>query len=512
MEEWFRDPGNMIIAMFAALFLMGLARLSRIIAWFQRLQARVLSPVQMVLSWSSPQQRIAQAAYVPAPLPPPIPAIVPGAAPALLHPPGIAASIAYMHSTSPNDRYLLPLGWQSTYQPEPDLVHTALVGETNHVLISGASDCGKDNLAWWMLLSLALVHRDPQELQIAIIDGKGLDFQPWHAKSHTWALATDPEEIPAILRKLTAERQRRKQILANAGVSKWDHYQGGDLPLLVVFISELSLLETALKRERTRRDRDRTLDVDLESWLNTELTAGRAFGIRYLIAMQSVSGMDMLWRSQIGVFLGGYQPDESQVKPNTSRTPKQLAAGGAVPPNLLPPPPTGAGVFTIVSGDQYATTRAPYLSDTERRNLIAHLPDQPVDQTALLATLFADAVPGAVMPQAHASAPQPNAQTSHHPEPDSTSGTTALEADADADSSPIPFSARELVVIGARIARGETKTEVVKAMPGYTARRHRTFVTYYEMLYRACAEQGVLNAPVSATLPQAVQNGMEQRM
>jgi hypothetical protein len=37
-------------------------------------------------------------------------------------------------------------------------------------------------------------------------------------------------------------------------------------------------------------------------------------------------------------------------------------------------------VFTIVSGDQYATARAPYLNDAERQKLFASLPDQPPDQ------------------------------------------------------------------------------------------------------------------------------------
>ncbi|MEI7772595.1 MAG: FtsK/SpoIIIE domain-containing protein [Chloroflexales bacterium] len=365
---------------------------------------------------------------------------------------------------SPHDRYLLPLGWHTVLRPQPDLVHTALVGETNHVLISGASDCGKDNLAWWMLLSLALVHHDPAELQVCIIDGKGLDFQPWQDKAQTWALASDPEAIPATLRALTAERQRRRDILVAAGVSKWDHYQGGDLPLLVVFISELSLLETGLRRERVRRDRDRALDLDLESWLNTELTAGRAFGIRYLIGMQTVSGMEMRWRSQVGVFMGGYQPDESQVKPNTGKTATQIAAAGAVPPNLLPTPPAGAGVFTVVSGAQCATVRAPYLSDAERRRWLAHLPDRSVAAESpdpLLQRYLDTELEGA--------------------EPAPTAATSVL----------LPLTPAAIAAIGARIALGHTKTAVVRAMPGYDTRRHREFAAYYERIAADLAAQGL---------------------
>jgi hypothetical protein len=371
-----------------------------------------------------------------------------------------------MLRVSPNDRYLLPLGWCLSQAQQAGLVHTALVGETNHVLISGASDSGKDNLAWWMLLSLALVQHDPAQLQVCIIDGKGLDFQPWQGKDATWALATDPEAIPATLRALTAERQRRRDILAAAGVSKWDHYQGGDLPLLVVFISELSLLETALRRERLRKERDRTLDLDLESWLNTELTAGRAFGIRYLIGMQTVTGMEMVWRSQIGVFMGGYQPDESQVKPNTSKTAKQIAAAGAVSPHLLPPPPTGAGVFTVVSGEQCVTVRAPYLSDVERRRWLAYLPDrpqvvEPAESVEPLLQRYLDTAIEEVGPTNEAA------------------------------TAPIPLAPADIAAIGARIALGHTKTAIVRGMPGYDTRRHKEFAVYYDRIAADLAAQGL---------------------
>lgn len=161
------------------------------------------------------------------------------------------------------------------------------MGETNHVLISGASDSGKDNLAWWMLLSLGLAHPDPAQLQVAILDGKGLDFQPWAGKAQTWALASDPEEIPTVLRALSAERQRRKALLSSAGVSKWDHYQGGDLPLLVVFISELSLtvrapyLRDAERRHwlallPARRGVEQPADPLLQHYLDVELDAPEA--------------------------------------------------------------------------------------------------------------------------------------------------------------------------------------------------------------------------------------------
>lgn len=186
MEEWFRDPGNMVLAMFAALFLMGIARLPRILAWFQRVQMLLTSPFQGGIAWSrvgrAPALRMQQPTVVSvsaALAPPPM---LPGAGRALLNPPGVVPSLEYMRRMSPNDRYLLPLGWQTTGRPQPDLVHTVLVGETNHVLISGASDSGKDNLAWWMLLSLALAHPTRASCRSRSSMGRASTFSPGRGK------------------------------------------------------------------------------------------------------------------------------------------------------------------------------------------------------------------------------------------------------------------------------------------------------------------------------------------
>lgn len=475
MRAWFSEPEHMILALGVALLLVGIGRLPRVLAWAGQL--RLLGLVGGARG---------RAGVAPAPAsPPPAGArphlTVPGGGEALAQPPGVPESLAYMRRASPHDRYLLPLGWRRNRAGDPDLVHTALVGETNHLLISGASDSGKDNLAWWMLLSLALAQPDPQRLQVAILDGKGLDFQPWAAKAQTWRLATESEQIPAAMRALTAERQRRKGILAAAGVSKWDQYAGPGLPLLVVFISELSLLETAVRRERQRRDRDRSQDLDLEVWLNDELSSGRAFGIRYLIGMQTVTGMDMLWRSQIGVFLAGYQPDETQVKPNTTRTARQIVEAGAVPPHQLPAPPAGAGVFTIVSGAQCVTARAPYLPDAERRRWLARLPDRAVAPAPPSATPVDAAGAAALLQRLVAEPPAP--EPAAPPPPAAPQPTT---------EAALALSPADIAAIGARIAAGATKTAVVRAMPGYDTRRHREFAAYYDMLYTQLAEWGLI--------------------
>ena len=153
------------------------------------------------------------------------------------------------------------------------------------------------------------------------MDGKGLDYIGWRNKAHTWLLATDLEEIAPAMQQLTAERISRKTILADAGVSKWDNYAGNDLPLLVVFVSELLLLQSATSKS------------ELTNWLEIELTAARAFGIRYLLATQTASNFSTQWRSQVSLFMAGFQPSQSQDAPNVAITTNEVDQAGAVPPS-----------------------------------------------------------------------------------------------------------------------------------------------------------------------------------
>ena len=196
------------------------------------------------------------------------------------------------------------------------------------------------------------------------------------------------------MRALTAERERRGELLRAAGVSKWEGYRGGDLPLLVVYVSELSLLQ------------DATSKAELEQWLNSELAAGRAFGIRYIIATQTASNFATRWRSQVSLFLAGVQPSDSQDEPNTGLRTAEIRKLGAVPPSDLPGPPDGAGVFCAVCGRQVTNVRAPYLSDAQRRRWLQLLPDrvpvptEPVLDSAVWPDLagYAEPVPASANP------------------------------------------------------------------------------------------------------------------
>lgn len=281
-----------------------------------------------------------------------------GAGTALAKPPSdLRTTLAHLKTNAAGQSFAFPLGWATE-----GLYTASFVNDVNHVLISGMSNAGKDNAALGMLISLALQY-GPERLQIAIIDGKGLDWLQWANKAHTWLLADEPEKIGDAMAKLTDERRRRRGILAAAGCSAWDEYQGDDLPLLVVFISELSLLEDATKAR------------ELGTWLNSELSAGRAFGIRFIIGTQNASNFDTRWRGQISLFMAGFQPSRAADEPNTGLSSTDLESIGAIPPSKLLAPPEGSGVFTVVHAPKGGTVRVPLLAKQHRRWLLDQLPN-----------------------------------------------------------------------------------------------------------------------------------------
>jgi hypothetical protein len=273
--------------------------------------------------------------------------------------------------------FAVPLGWQVTAKRGPDgellpqalLQRVGLVDDVYNILITAKTRRGKDNAALNMLLTLATRYT-PEQVQFCIIDGKGLDWADWQHKAHCWHYATRDNEIKPAMELLTCERNRRLDILSTSGAKKWDSYQGDDLPLLVVYVSELLQLQLA------------TSPKELAAWLGSELTSAAAFGIRYIISTQTATNFDTQWRGQVDLFLAGYQAAPNHDAPNTGLSTNDLKALGGIAPSELP---AAAGVFTAVQGRDVATVRTSFISDTESARWLALLPDKPLQQPALAA-------------------------------------------------------------------------------------------------------------------------------
>jgi hypothetical protein len=307
-----------------------------------------------------------------------------GAGAALAKPPTDFRLVMAAIKSKPPQPFRIPLGWYAATQG--GWLQTAMLqSDVNHILITGQSDSGKDNSALGMLLALAQQYSS-HRVQFAILDGKGADWDCWDNKAHTWLLAAEPEVISDAMQKLTDERRRRRKVLKAANVGKWDSYEGDDLPLLVVYVSELLQLQTAVGKN------------DLTTWLETELSTARAYGIRYIISTQTASNFSTQWRSQISLFMAGYQPFPSQDAPNVGISTNDIETIGAIPPSKIPAPGTGAaGVFCLVHGATALNVRCTYINEKQRDHWLAQLPNKPlqVEQETIIAQ---DAVSANVKP------------------------------------------------------------------------------------------------------------------
>ena len=314
---------------------------------------------------------------------------VPDAGDALLYPPAdLHWTIGYIQAYYPHryGRYTVPLGWHHN-EDEAELVVGHLVDDINMTQLTAVTDGGKDNYILTWLFTLTAMYT-PEHLQIVIIDGKGgKDYIGWERKAHLLKLAQEEDDIKPAMEFLTALRKRRNRFLRDvARKSKWDEYDGsqGHLPLVLVVISDLSLMEDAVKKS------------ELYQWLALEVKGARSDGIRYLVCTQDTTGESSSWRNQMGLRICGFQPTAHADRPNTGLTPSEIEELGGVPPSKLPYPKKVPGVFTIVQGRDVVTVRTSHIDDAQRDYWLSRMPDTPQREHAadpMLTTLLAEATP-----------------------------------------------------------------------------------------------------------------------
>ncbi len=176
---------------------------------------------------------------------------------------------------NPEPVYLIPLAQTVSILPPV----TAVIGlssdgdpytlplmapEVTHVLIAGATGCGKTELLRSLILSLAIFNRQAH-LQVILIDPKRRGFTPLENLPHLLApIATTPAAARELLEYSVAEMERRDQ--ENAPTT----------PRIIIAIDEVGdLLATA--------------DKEVEDLLNRLAQRGREAGFHLLISTQRPS-------------------------------------------------------------------------------------------------------------------------------------------------------------------------------------------------------------------------------
>ncbi|NJO83206.1 MAG: hypothetical protein HC828_10560 [Blastochloris sp.] len=283
-------------------------------------------------------------------------------------PAGARPTLQRLNELWPDDTYTFPIGWEIV-QGKPGLVCASVNPDsttwTGNILLTAKTQFGKDSLAFHILWSLCM--RNPVDrLRIVYIDGKQSDGGLWaglHLAHNLYEPVLGEEGIKAAMQQLHNLRKAREQQRVALRVPRWsDIPLDARPPLVVVFVSELKLLQHGVENES-----------DLEKWLTTELSSALASGILYIVSSQSVSGMKTSWRDQCNTYIAGFQDRDHAVEPNFGMYAKEIEKlGGIVPTHF-----TGPGYFTARINRSIVSVRTPKLSLDDRRDALAQLPRKP---------------------------------------------------------------------------------------------------------------------------------------
>ena len=180
-------------------------------------------------------------------------------------------------SVRPSGAYMIPIGQNKDGAEWRSLL------ETSHILVGGESRSGKSTWLNAMLVALLATYT-PQELQLALIDPKGVEFTPFDGIPHlVKPVATVPRTATEVTSWLVTEMDHRRDLFAGVFARNLTTYnqrmaRAGELtlPLIVVVIDEVS---------------DIALQAGLKSTFYKNLirlsSKGAAFGLVLVLATQN---------------------------------------------------------------------------------------------------------------------------------------------------------------------------------------------------------------------------------
>jgi S-DNA-T family DNA segregation ATPase FtsK/SpoIIIE len=177
----------------------------------------------------------------------------------------------------PEGPYMIPIGQGMEGAEWRSLL------ETSHILVGGESRSGKSTWLNAALVALLAAHT-PDELQLALIDPKGVEFTPYDGVPHlVRPVAVTPAAASAVTSGLVTEIDRRRDLFAAVYARDLASYNermrrtgGQTLPLILVVVDEVT---------------DIALQCGLRSTFYQNLirlsSKGAAFGLILVLATQN---------------------------------------------------------------------------------------------------------------------------------------------------------------------------------------------------------------------------------
>jgi hypothetical protein len=180
-------------------------------------------------------------------------------------------------ATSPEGDYLVPVGMGKTGPVWRSLL------DTGHILVGGETGSGKSTWLNAALIALLGAHT-PQELQVAVVDPKQVEFQAYRGIPHLFDdIAVEVDQAEALLALVLCEMDRRRALFARVGAKSMARYNREaceldeeELPLLLLMVDEVT--DIALMAG---------LKSDFYKDLIRLVSKGRAFGLVVVLATQN---------------------------------------------------------------------------------------------------------------------------------------------------------------------------------------------------------------------------------